>query len=133
MLEHGSFCRSQSLHHLRTCRCSNNSQSLLLHRVDMLLFCSVVLALHQVWDHQGPGYVRYSAMDAGLDDMGSVVENSVIQSALLKCIGRTSNVEIMCPASVKALHLPPYGSPKTPQGDQGRSLRCWQTSSCARY
>ena len=51
---------------------------------------------YQVWDEGGNGYVRYSAATVGLQHMGYVAENTVLQAALAHRLkqpgGRTSLV-----------------------------------------
>ena len=46
----------------------------------------------QVWDQGGHGYVRYSAAMLGLQHMGYVAENRVIQAALAHRLKRPGNL-----------------------------------------
>lgn len=83
----------------------------------------------QVWDDVGPGYVRYSAGEAGAPAMGHVVENDAVQGALLRVLEGCAGVELLMPATVRALELPPYGRASTGavsrvELEDGRSLRC---------
>ena len=53
----------------------------------------------QVWDSSGSGCVRYSAADAGERVMGHVVENDVLQAALLGQLRRPrAATELLWPA-----------------------------------
>ena len=63
----------------------------------------------QVWDASGYGHVRYDARDVGEEHMGYVVENSRLQSALLRRSSRLgSSAELRWPSIVDALRLPSY-------------------------
>lgn len=46
----------------------------------------------QVWDAAGDGRIDFDAVDVGEPDLGHIVENRLLQSALLKRIGDFSNV-----------------------------------------
>ncbi len=56
-----------------------------------------------VWDSTGTGAVHFSAADVGEPNLGHIVENRVIQAALLKRLKELSNVDILCPARISAL------------------------------
>ena len=56
-----------------------------------------------VWDSTGSGAVHFSAADVGEPNLGHIVENRVIQAALLKRLKELSNVDIICPARISAL------------------------------
>jgi ubiquinone biosynthesis monooxygenase Coq6 len=62
----------------------------------------------QVWEHAGPGYISWNASDVGRDLMGVVVENRLLQAALLRAAtaAPNTNVELLHPVKVKALDLP---------------------------
>ena len=67
----------------------------------------------QVWDAMGTGCIRWHAADAGLPDMGAVVENSALQAALLAALQHrmahgTAAVDCLWPAAIQGLQLPPY-------------------------
>lgn len=68
------------------------------------------LFLPKVWDDRGPGFIRYDAAEVGRAEMGHVLENSAIQSALLAAIheGNNGSAELMAPEEVESLELPPY-------------------------
>jgi len=56
-----------------------------------------------VWDSTGTGAVHFSAADVGEPNLGHIVENRVIQAALLKRLKELSNVDILCPARIGTL------------------------------
>ncbi len=56
-----------------------------------------------VWDSTGTGSVHFSAADVGEPNLGHIVENRVIQAALLKRLKELSNIDILCPARIGAL------------------------------
>lgn len=51
----------------------------------------------QVWDATGDGQIRFDAADLGEPDLGHIVENRVIQLALLDAIRHLDNVDLYCP------------------------------------
>jgi ubiquinone biosynthesis monooxygenase Coq6 len=40
----------------------------------------------QVWDHEGPGVVKFSASESGLEELGRMAEDSTIQAALYQTL-----------------------------------------------
>mmetsp|Transcript_13325 Transcript_13325/g.23595 ORF Transcript_13325/g.23595 Transcript_13325/m.23595 type:complete len:465 (-) Transcript_13325:220-1614(-) len=72
---------------------------------------SAAFSQMQVWDSAGPGHIRWQASDIGMQHMGIVVENNVLQAALLDAVMRNSEGKTDCiwPAEVKALRLPDGG------------------------
>eukprot|EP00210_Caulerpa_lentillifera_P000849 g822.t1 len=60
----------------------------------------------QVWDYGSSGFLRWSAQQVGHSNMGLVVENSLIQSSLLRSLANKTNVEAMYPVGVQSLKLP---------------------------
>jgi ubiquinone biosynthesis monooxygenase Coq6 len=70
----------------------------------------------QVWEFAGPGCIGWQSADVGLPYMGCVVENRMLQAALLRAataVGSGSSgssgggcLDMLCPASVKGLRLP---------------------------
>lgn len=52
----------------------------------------------QVWDATGSGLIRFEAADLGEPDLGHIVENRVLQLALLETLSSYPSVEILCPA-----------------------------------
>ncbi|KAH7444176.1 hypothetical protein KP509_02G068400 [Ceratopteris richardii] len=57
----------------------------------------------QVWDYTGLGYTRYNATDVGKHELGYVVENKVILSALYHRIQDLGFTSLIFPANVKAV------------------------------
>lgn len=51
----------------------------------------------QVWDATGDGEIRFDAADLGEPDLGHIVENRVIQLALLEAMARLETVDVYCP------------------------------------
>lgn len=51
----------------------------------------------QVWDATGDGEIRFDAADLGEPDLGHIVENRVIQLALLDAIRALEGVDLYCP------------------------------------
>ncbi len=51
----------------------------------------------QVWDAAGDGTIRFDAADMGEPDLGHIVENRVIQLALLDAIRGQGQVDLYCP------------------------------------
>ncbi len=52
----------------------------------------------QVWDATGSGLIRFEAADLGEPDLGHIVENRVLQLALLETLKNYPSVELLCPA-----------------------------------
>ncbi|KAK9803505.1 hypothetical protein WJX73_010743 [Symbiochloris irregularis] len=83
----------------------------------------------QVWDWAGSGYIQYSASEVGLQHMGYVVENSMIQGALLKQLLQPGNTaKLMFKESVSQMTLPPY-SQSGLNGQSGNALASLQLES----
>lgn len=55
-----------------------------------------------VWDATGDGEIRFDAADLGEPDLGHIIENRVIQLALLDAIDGLDNVDLFCPASLES-------------------------------
>ena len=51
-----------------------------------------------VWDGEKTGRTDFNADDIGADHLGHIVENRVIQLALLEVLGRMRNVSVLSPA-----------------------------------
>jgi 2-polyprenylphenol 6-hydroxylase len=54
----------------------------------------------QVWDATGDGRIYFDAADLGLDSLGHIIENQVIQFALLEQCLTLPGVDWLCPAKV---------------------------------
>jgi len=54
----------------------------------------------QVWDAEGTGRISFDSSDVQQPNLGHIVENSVLVSALMAQVERCANIEVYCPASV---------------------------------
>jgi 2-octaprenylphenol hydroxylase len=54
----------------------------------------------QVWDGDGTGSIEFDAADVNQPALGHIVENRLLQVALLHCVGRHHNVQIFSPVAV---------------------------------
>ncbi|MDH5517957.1 MAG: UbiH/UbiF/VisC/COQ6 family ubiquinone biosynthesis hydroxylase [Gammaproteobacteria bacterium] len=77
----------------------------------------------QVWDAQGDGEVIFDAADSGVKELGHIVENRVLQLALLDRIAAHDNVELISGQSVKAIDYQPQNSCVTLENGQRLSCR----------
>lgn len=59
----------------------------------------------QVWDAAGAGAIRFDSADIDADHLGYIVENRVLQRALLERAERHANIEWRCPESVSAVEF----------------------------
>lgn len=51
-----------------------------------------------VWDSVGQSDIRFECTDIGSDNLGSIVENSILQNALIKQLEQFENVHFIAPA-----------------------------------
>lgn len=58
-----------------------------------------------VWDATGAGEIRFDAADLGEPDLGHIVENRVIQLALLDALQALDGVDCYCPDKLAAVLL----------------------------
>lgn len=60
-----------------------------------------------VWDGEGDGSgkVRFEAADIGEPDLGHIVENSVIQTAVAKILAESSNATVYQPAKLQSFEV----------------------------
>ncbi len=58
-------------------------------------------AMH-VWDATGNGCIRFEAADLGEPELGHIVENQVLQQALLATLADYPSVSVCCPARLAA-------------------------------
>ena len=63
----------------------------------------------RVWDADGTGMVEFHSDEIRQPNLGHIVENSAILSALLQRIAEIDNIELICPASVQAVAQMPCG------------------------
>jgi len=54
-----------------------------------------------VWDGEESGSTHFRAGDIGKEALGHIVENRVLQLALLECLHQHDNVDVICPAHVQ--------------------------------
>jgi 2-octaprenylphenol hydroxylase len=59
-------------------------------------------AMH-AWDAQGGGSIHFEAADLQLDNLGHIVENRLIQTALLDAIAGIPEIERYCPVKVTGI------------------------------
>lgn len=57
-----------------------------------------------VWDATGDGMIDFDAADLGVDVLGHIIENKVIQLALVEQLKKASNVDWLCPVIVDEIH-----------------------------
>ncbi|MDA3870159.1 MAG: 2-octaprenyl-3-methyl-6-methoxy-1,4-benzoquinol hydroxylase, partial [Gammaproteobacteria bacterium] len=58
-----------------------------------------------VWDASGAGMIHFDSAEVGLDALGYIIENRVIQQALLHEVKQAENIEWLCPASISKIEL----------------------------
>jgi 2-octaprenylphenol hydroxylase len=58
-----------------------------------------------VWDATGNGVIHFDSADIGEPVLGHIIENRVIQSALLKRVAALDTVELITPASVASFDV----------------------------
>lgn len=58
-----------------------------------------------VWDSTGAGSIHFDSAESGLDSLGYIIENSVIQQALLNNITGVENIDWLCPKKVDSIVL----------------------------
>ncbi|WP_455217276.1 UbiH/UbiF/VisC/COQ6 family ubiquinone biosynthesis hydroxylase [Kaarinaea lacus] len=58
-----------------------------------------------VWDATGDGIIHFDCAEIGEPNLGHIIENRVINKALMEQTGRYDNIDLYCPASPKRLLL----------------------------
>lgn len=58
-----------------------------------------------VWDGEADGRTHFNASDVDLPELGHIVENRVMQLALLDCLMIADNIDYLCPARLKSYTL----------------------------
>lgn len=53
----------------------------------------------QIWN-EGSGAVQFESADIGVAELAYIVENSVVQQALLARVAQTTHVHVICPATI---------------------------------
>jgi len=71
--------------------------------------CCAYEKMH-VWDAKGDGEVTFDAADSGVTELGHIVENRVIQLALLERIKSHNNIELISGLAVKEIIYQPENS-----------------------
>ncbi|MCF7822061.1 MAG: UbiH/UbiF/VisC/COQ6 family ubiquinone biosynthesis hydroxylase [Mariprofundaceae bacterium] len=57
----------------------------------------------RVWDDQRPGGIRFDAGEIGEDALGYLVENSILQAAMIKVAHLSDSIDICCPSVVNSV------------------------------
>ena len=58
-----------------------------------------------VWDATGVGQIHFDCAELGLDSLGCIIENNVIQLALLDVVRQSDAVDWLCPAEIDSLDI----------------------------
>ena len=56
-----------------------------------------------VWDSSGVGQIHFDSAELGLDALGCIIENNVIQLALLEVVKQADTIDWLCPARIESL------------------------------
>ncbi|MCB1735405.1 MAG: UbiH/UbiF/VisC/COQ6 family ubiquinone biosynthesis hydroxylase [Gammaproteobacteria bacterium] len=73
-----------------------------------------------VWDARGEGQIEFDAADVGEDDLGYIIENRVVQLALLARLRGFENVELIAPCRLG--HIDWHDAGARVELDDGRIL-----------
>jgi 2-octaprenylphenol hydroxylase len=63
------------------------------------------VAAMQVWDENGSGSIRFDAAEIGEPELAYIIENSVIQAALVGRLAQFTNIHWLCPVEVDRFDL----------------------------
>ncbi|KAF5836845.1 flavin-dependent monooxygenase [Dunaliella salina] len=92
---------------------------------------SAPVATMQVWDASGGGCIRWHAQDAGMEHMGVVAENSLLQASLLTAMKRQTHAGCSDVASASAAGASSPASPSAqhasssaPDASAGSGVQC---------
>ena len=58
-----------------------------------------------VWDSSGAGMIHFDSAEVGLDALGYIIENTVIQQALQRRAEQAENIDWLCPVSISSIRL----------------------------
>ena len=58
-----------------------------------------------VWDSTGAGMIHFDGAEVGLDSLGYIIENTVIQQSLQQCAEQAENIDWICPVSINSIEL----------------------------
>lgn len=75
-----------------------------------------------VWDATGAGMIHFDGAEVGLDALGYIIENTVIQQALQGSIEQLEDVDWICPVSIQSIEL--TDECQRLHLDDGRILEC---------
>ena len=75
-----------------------------------------------VWDSTGAGMIHFDAAEAGLDALGYIIENTVIQQALQRSLETAENIDWICPVTINSIKL--GDDIQQLHLDDGRILEC---------
>ncbi len=74
----------------------------------------------QVWDSTGSGSIHFSAAEIGEPCLNYIIENSVIQAALVERLHQFTNIHFLCPVAIAGIALTEDGAMVTLK--DGRNL-----------
>ncbi len=75
-----------------------------------------------VWDATGAGSIHFDSAELGLDSLGTIVENTIIQQALLQGIKNVAELDWLCPHRIESVECFEAGHRVTLEN--GESLSC---------
>ncbi len=75
----------------------------------------------QIWDSIGSGSIHFNAAEIGEPCLNYIIENSVIQAALVERLHHFTNIHYLCPVAIADIALADGGATVTLK--DGRSLR----------
>lgn len=75
----------------------------------------------QVWDATGSGHIHFDSASLGEPVLGWIIENRIIQTALLQRVQTLPNIDLLCPATLALASVDDRGVHV--QLDSGRDLR----------
>lgn len=76
----------------------------------------------EVWDGEGSGRIQFSADALHQDQLGYIVENSVIQAGLLQQLPEHDNLQLLTGVGLQQLSAPAADGSRTLQLNDGRRL-----------
>jgi 2-octaprenylphenol hydroxylase len=76
-----------------------------------------------VWDATGSGVIHFDSADIGEPDLGHIIENSVIQAALVERARRFDNIDYRCPMELREVQWQADAGSVTSAGGETLSAR----------
>jgi 2-octaprenylphenol hydroxylase len=58
-----------------------------------------------VWDSSGVGKIHFDSAELGLDTLGYIIENNVIQLALRAVVQQSESIDWLCPVGIESLDI----------------------------